>query len=86
MVFLAKAADKLAGRVKHGNGVHGRGCVRAVFDIDQSTGINGHAMRFAPDDVAGDFAPLVIAFIGMLAAANARGLGAGFVFRVQDQR
>src|SRR5437764_1476491 len=86
LVLLAPGADELALRIEHDDGVIALARrADGVMDIDVPMRIFADTMRVAIFDVRRQLAPVVNAFVFVLAIAQDGCVGAGFVGCAEDQ-
>src|SRR5262249_14792635 len=82
---LAEGAHELAVLVEDDDGVLRRLAVVAlVLDVDEAGAVDADAVRRLPAQVLGQLAPAVDAFVGVVALADDRVLGARLVAGAED--
>jgi hypothetical protein len=86
IVALAERTDVLALGIENDDGVH-RGSIESLmFDVNETIIINGDAVGRFPADVAGQLAPVVDAFVAIVALADDGVFAAALVASGEDGR
>ena len=57
-----------------------------VSRLAERLGVDSHAVGFAPFQVGREFAPIVVAFVGVFPGANDGLFGTGFILGTKDLR